>query len=278
MFWWTLLVPQSSLFPDTYTSASMFDIFSLKILEGGIFILFLYVYFSKLPFSPFIWRKAKAPVLWLTFPMNTDFPKRLLFSLIAIFTLESHPLTLQVVSHLNYGDDFRDADFLNNVSWIPKHSNNFVDAKTHLTFQSIWVLVFYFGQLLKLLSGLQIFHRFETAALFLNRPSSGKAHLPSTLAVWLEMPNRDNCCKPTDWSCSFCGNVWLFLFLILAYLFGVGLAHEGFKIFVDVTSAVFTLYSLESLLGRPSVFFEATMLNKKSPQKRKYLKRIVSVR
>ena len=112
MFWWTLLVPQSFLFPDTYTSSSMFDSFSLKILEGGIFILFLYVCFSILLFSPFIWRKAKAPVLWLTFPMNTVFPKRLLFSLIVIFTLQSHPSTLQVASHLKYGDSFRYADFL----------------------------------------------------------------------------------------------------------------------------------------------------------------------
>ena len=68
----------------------MFDIFYLEILEGGIFILFLYVCFSKLLFSPF---------------MNTDFPKRSLFSLIVI-------VTLQVASHLKYGDDFHDADFL----------------------------------------------------------------------------------------------------------------------------------------------------------------------
>ena len=44
--------------------------------------------------------------------MNTDFPKRSLFSLIAIVTLQLHPSTLQVASHLKYGDDFHDADFL----------------------------------------------------------------------------------------------------------------------------------------------------------------------
>ena len=64
---------------------------------------------------------------------------------------------------------------------------------------------------------------------FLNRPSSGKVHLPSALAVWLEMPNRDNCRKPTDWSSSFCGNVWLLIFLILADSFGVGLAQKVLK-------------------------------------------------
>ena len=44
--------------------------------------------------------------------MNTDFPKQSLFSLIVILTLQSHPSTLQVASHLKYGDGFRDADFL----------------------------------------------------------------------------------------------------------------------------------------------------------------------
>ena len=79
---------------------------------------------------------------------------------------------------------------------------------------------------------------------FLNRTSSGEAYLPSALAVWLEMPNWDNCWKHTDWYSSFCDNVWLLLSVILAYSFGVGLAHEGFKMFVSVTSAEFTLYSL----------------------------------
>ena len=47
---------------------------------------------------------------------------------------------------------------------------------------------------------------------FLNRPSSRKVHLTSALGVWLEKPNRDNCCKPTDWSSSFCAmcGYWYF--------------------------------------------------------------------
>ena len=40
------------------------------------------------------------------------FSKTIPFSLIVIFTLPSHPSTLQIASHLKYGDDFRDADFL----------------------------------------------------------------------------------------------------------------------------------------------------------------------
>ena len=138
LFWWTLLVPQSFLFPDTYTYTSMFNIFSLNILEGRMFILFLYVYFFKRLFSPFIWRKAKTLVLWWIFPMNTDFPKRSLFLLIGIFISQLQPSTLQVASRLKYGDDFRDADFLKKyflntqTQWQFRGCKNSFSSSVHL--------------------------------------------------------------------------------------------------------------------------------------------------
>ena len=97
-------------------------------------ILLLYACFSKFPFSPFIWREAKVLVLWLTFPINTDFSKGSLISLIVIFTLQLQPSTLQAASCLKYGGDFLNTQ----TQWQFSGCKNSFKSSVHL------VLIFCF--------------------------------------------------------------------------------------------------------------------------------------
>ena len=99
--------------------------------------------------------------LWIQIFQNDRFFRWLWFS------LYSYTLQLYKLHHIwSMEMIFVMQTSLNNVSWMSKYSSNLVDAKTHLTVQSIWVLVFYFRRLLKFLSGLQTLRRFETTVLF----------------------------------------------------------------------------------------------------------------
>ena len=96
-------------------------------------------------FSLFIREKAKAPVLWLTFPMNKIFKNDRFFRWLW-FSFYRYILQLYKLLHIwSMEMVFVMQTSLNNVSWTPKHSNNLADAKNHLTVQSICFLVFRFS-------------------------------------------------------------------------------------------------------------------------------------